>query len=121
MGNYSPLTLASTSPSSWLSSHSLPQSPNSQPSISSYSKLSKSFATSSPAGKEDSKANARVVEIFASHREAWRREEKHMVDQIHADLEEIACLRAKVAELKRSEAKLKARVEKLTKEVGERE
>ncbi|KAJ9693606.1 hypothetical protein PVL29_009526 [Vitis rotundifolia] len=56
--------------------------------------------------KEDSKANARVVEIFASHREAWRRDEKHM---------------AKVAELKRSEVQLKARVEDLTREVEERE
>ena len=71
--------------------------------------------------KEDSKANARVVEIFAGHREGWRREEKHMVDQIHAAAEEIACLRARVAELERSEAELKARVEELTREVGERE
>nr|CAN70037.1 hypothetical protein VITISV_015804 [Vitis vinifera] len=64
--------------------------------------------------KEDSKANARVVESFTGHREAWRREEKRMVDQIHAATEEITCLRAKVAELK-------ARVEELTREVGERE
>ncbi|XP_034680054.1 LOW QUALITY PROTEIN: myosin-14-like [Vitis riparia] len=71
--------------------------------------------------KEDSKANARVVEIFAGHREGWRREEKRMVDQIHAAAEEIACLRARVAELERSEAELKTRVEELTREVGERE
>ncbi|KAJ9707597.1 hypothetical protein PVL29_002572 [Vitis rotundifolia] len=71
--------------------------------------------------KEDSKANARVVEIFAGHREGWRREEKRMVDQIHAAAEEIACLRAKVAELERSEAELKARVKELTREAGERE
>ena len=50
--------------------------------------------------KEDSKANARVVEIFAGHREAWHREKKRMVDQIHTTVEEIACLRAKVAELR---------------------
>ena len=50
--------------------------------------------------KEDSKANARVVEIFTGHCEAWCRKEKHMVDQIHAAVEEITCLRAKVAELK---------------------
>lgn len=71
--------------------------------------------------KEDSKANARVVEIFAGHRHAWRGEEKRMADQIHAAAEEIACLRAKVAELERSEAELKARVEELNREVGERE
>lgn len=71
--------------------------------------------------KEDSKANARVVEIFAGHRQAWRMEEKRMTDQIHAAAEEIACLRAKVAELEASEAELKARVEELTREMGERE
>ena len=64
--------------------------------------------------KEDSKANARVVEFFIGHREAWRKVEKRMVDQIHAVTEEIACLRAKVAELK-------AKVDDLTREVGERE
>ena len=44
-----------------------------------------------------------------------------MVDQIHADLEEIACLRAKVGELEQFEVELKAMVEELTREVGERE
>ena len=44
-----------------------------------------------------------------------------MVDQIHTATEEIACLRAKVAKLERSDAELKARVEELTKEVGKRE
>ena len=44
-----------------------------------------------------------------------------MVDQIHTAAEEIACLRARVAELERSEAELKARVEELTREGGERE
>ena len=44
-----------------------------------------------------------------------------MVDQIHTAVEEIAYLRAKVAELELSEAELKARVEELTKEVGKRE
>ncbi|KAJ9703745.1 hypothetical protein PVL29_005153 [Vitis rotundifolia] len=71
--------------------------------------------------KEDSKANARVVKIFIGHREPWCREEKHMGDQIHAIAEEIAYLRAEVAELERFEAELKARVEELTREVGERE
>ena len=44
-----------------------------------------------------------------------------MVNQIHAAVEEIAYLRAQVAELERSEAKLKAMMEELTREVGERE
>ena len=44
-----------------------------------------------------------------------------MVDQIHTAVDEIACLRARVVELERYEAELKARVEELTKEVGERE
>ncbi|KAJ9703617.1 hypothetical protein PVL29_005088 [Vitis rotundifolia] len=64
---------------------------------------------------------ASIVEIFVSHREAWHREKKHMVDQIHTVIEEIACLRAKVEELERSEEELKARLEELTREVGERE
>ncbi|KAJ9672577.1 hypothetical protein PVL29_025980 [Vitis rotundifolia] len=42
--------------------------------------------------------------------------EKHMVDQIHAAAEKIACLRAKVVELEQSKAELKARVEELTRE-----
>ena len=69
--------------------------------------------------KEDSKANARVVEIFVSHYEAWHREKKRMVNQIHAVVEEITCLRAKVAELEWSEAELKANVEELTRGVRE--
>ncbi|RVX09312.1 hypothetical protein CK203_015201 [Vitis vinifera] len=48
MGNCSPPTLASASPSSWPSSHPPPQSSSSLPSISSCSKLSKSSAASSP-------------------------------------------------------------------------
>ena len=40
------------------------------------------------------------------------------MDQIHAAAKEIACLRAKVAELERSEAELKARMEEQTREVG---
>ena len=49
--------------------------------------------------QEDSKANARVVEIFASHRNAWQAEEKRLLQQIDAAAEEIACLRGRVAEL----------------------
>ncbi|KAJ9672560.1 hypothetical protein PVL29_025966 [Vitis rotundifolia] len=48
-------------------------------------------------------------------------EEKRMVDQIHTATEEITCLRAKVAELEWFEAKLKAKVDELTREVGEME
>ncbi|ESQ37421.1 hypothetical protein EUTSA_v10002556mg [Eutrema salsugineum] len=37
---------------------------------------------------EDSKANARVVEIFASHRNAWQEEEKRLQNRIHEMEEE---------------------------------
>lgn len=37
---------------------------------------------------EDSKANARVVEIFASHRNAWQEEEKRLLNRIHEMEEE---------------------------------
>ncbi|KAF8114114.1 hypothetical protein N665_0041s0003 [Sinapis alba] len=37
---------------------------------------------------EDSKANARVVEIFASHRNAWQEEEKRLQNRIHEVEEE---------------------------------
>ncbi|KAK7407051.1 hypothetical protein VNO78_08691 [Psophocarpus tetragonolobus] len=49
--------------------------------------------------QEDSKANARVVEIFASHRNAWQAEEKRLLQQIDAAAEEIGRLRRRVAEL----------------------
>lgn len=71
--------------------------------------------------QEDSKANARVVEIFATHRNAWQAEEKRLLRQIDTAAEEIARLRARVAELENSEAGSKARVEELEREVGERE
>lgn len=71
--------------------------------------------------QEDSKANARVVEIFASHRNAWQAEEKRLLRQIDEAAEEIARLRARVAELENLEAGSKARVEELEREVGERE
>ncbi|XP_027361503.1 golgin subfamily A member 6-like protein 2 [Abrus precatorius] len=64
--------------------------------------------------QEDSKANARVVEIFASHRNTWQAEEKRLLQQIDAAAEEIARLRSRVAELEES----KARVER---EVAERD
>ncbi|XP_059662010.1 uncharacterized protein LOC132308062 isoform X2 [Cornus florida] len=71
--------------------------------------------------KEDSKANARVVEIFASHRHAWQQEEKRLLQQIDAASEEIAHLRAKIEELEKVEAELKANVEELRREVVERD
>ncbi|XP_076901752.1 uncharacterized protein LOC143556270 [Bidens hawaiensis] len=49
--------------------------------------------------KEDSKANARVVEMFASHRHTWQQEEKRMLCQINDNVEEIASLKAKVEDL----------------------
>ncbi|KAJ1431157.1 hypothetical protein SESBI_07397 [Sesbania bispinosa] len=64
--------------------------------------------------QEDSKANARVAEIFASHRNAWRDEEKRLLRRIDAAEEEIARLRATAAESK-------ARVEELEREVAERD
>ncbi|KAI3694303.1 hypothetical protein L1987_77267 [Smallanthus sonchifolius] len=64
--------------------------------------------------KEDSKANARVVEIFASHRHGWQQEEKRLLRQIDEDVEEIANLRAKVEDLE-------IRVDELKREVSERD
>lgn len=64
--------------------------------------------------KEDSKANARVVEIFASHRHGWQQEEKRLLRQIDGNVEEIANLRAKVEELE-------IRVDELQREVSERD
>ncbi|KAK7252554.1 hypothetical protein RIF29_36591 [Crotalaria pallida] len=49
--------------------------------------------------QEDSKANARVVEIFASHRNTWQAEEKRLVMQAEAAEEEVGRLRERVAEL----------------------
>ncbi|XP_076920064.1 uncharacterized protein LOC143581083 isoform X2 [Bidens hawaiensis] len=64
--------------------------------------------------KEDSKANARVVEIFASHRHSWQQEEKRLLRQIDDNVEEIANLRAKVEDLE-------IRVDGLQREVNERD
>ncbi|CAL0313082.1 unnamed protein product [Lupinus luteus] len=71
--------------------------------------------------QEDSKANARVVEIFATHRNAWQAEEKRLLRQIDAAAEEIARLRARVEELESGEGESNAKVEELEKEVGERD
>lgn len=71
--------------------------------------------------QEDSKANARVVEIFASHRNAWQVEEKRLLHQIDAASEEMAVLRAKVEDLEREKGEWQQRIQDLEREVGERE
>ncbi|KAK2662015.1 hypothetical protein Ddye_000589 [Dipteronia dyeriana] len=68
--------------------------------------------------KEDSKANARVVEIFASHRNAWQSEERHMLQQIDAATEEAASLRSKVEEMERERLESKKRLEELEEMIG---
>ncbi|XP_071693776.1 uncharacterized protein [Rutidosis leptorrhynchoides] len=64
--------------------------------------------------KEDAKANARVVEIFASHRHGWQQEEKKLLRQIDENVEEIANLKAKIEDLE-------IRVDELKREVNERD
>lgn len=71
--------------------------------------------------KEDSKANARVVEIFASHRHAWQQEEKRLLHQIDVNAEEIAHLRAKLEEFEKSEVGFKSNLEELKREIYERD
>ncbi|MQM04316.1 hypothetical protein Taro_037113 [Colocasia esculenta] len=70
---------------------------------------------------EDSKANARVVEIFASHRNAWQQEERRLLAQIDAAADEIAALRKMVGELEAAAAELRAEGERLRREVSERD
>ncbi|KAL6183774.1 hypothetical protein ACLB2K_045185 [Fragaria x ananassa] len=71
--------------------------------------------------KEDSKANARVVEIFASHRNAWQAEEKRLLSQIDAAEREMASLNARVEELEKSRDDSESRICELEREVGERD
>ncbi|XP_027080112.1 uncharacterized protein LOC113779104 isoform X1 [Coffea eugenioides] len=71
--------------------------------------------------KEDSKANARVVEIFASHRHAWQQEEKRLLQQIDESAEETAHLRGKVEDFEKLEAELRANIEELKRDVSERD
>ncbi|PIN24035.1 hypothetical protein CDL12_03221 [Handroanthus impetiginosus] len=71
--------------------------------------------------KEDSKANARVVEIFASHRHAWQQEEKRLLQQIDECNEEMAYLKGKVEEFEGVESDLKANIEDLKREISERD
>ncbi|XP_022737083.1 myosin heavy chain, skeletal muscle, adult isoform X3 [Durio zibethinus] len=61
--------------------------------------------------KEDSKANARVVEIFASHRNAWQAEEKQLLQQIEDQ-------RARIEELERDTHESKRRIEELQDMIG---
>ncbi|XP_073131884.1 uncharacterized protein [Henckelia pumila] len=71
--------------------------------------------------KEDSKANARVVEIFASHRHAWQQEEKRLLHQIDEGCEEIAFLKGKIEEFESVRAELEGNVQDLRREVSERD
>lgn len=71
--------------------------------------------------KEDSKANARVVEIFASHRHAWQQEEKRLLQQIDESAEEIVHLRGKVEDLEKLESELRTNIEDLKREIAERD
>ncbi|KAL3500119.1 hypothetical protein ACH5RR_039212 [Cinchona calisaya] len=71
--------------------------------------------------KEDSKANARVVEIFASHRHAWQQEEKRLLQQIDESAETIAHLRGKVEDFEKLEAELRSNIEELKRDVNERD
>ncbi|XP_065877082.1 uncharacterized protein [Euphorbia lathyris] len=71
--------------------------------------------------KEDSKANARVVEIFASHRNAWQAEEKRLLHQIDAATEELASLRATLEDFHSERGDWKAKIHDLEREVTERE
>lgn len=71
--------------------------------------------------KEDSKANARVVEIFASHRNAWQAEEKRLLHQIDSANQEVAHLNARIAEFEKAEADSRARIDHLKRELAERD
>ncbi|KAK9928242.1 hypothetical protein M0R45_025388 [Rubus argutus] len=71
--------------------------------------------------KEDSKANARVVEIFASHRNAWQAEEKRLLHQIDAAEREMASLHARIEQLEKARDDSASRICELEREVGERE
>ncbi|KAJ4829413.1 hypothetical protein Tsubulata_006602 [Turnera subulata] len=63
--------------------------------------------------KEDSKANARVVEIFATHRNAWQAEERRLLQQIDAAGEEAAALRAKLREVEKEREECRDRIHDL--------
>ena len=68
--------------------------------------------------KEDLKANVRVVEIFATHRNTWQAEERRLLQQIDAANEEMPNLRSKIEEMEREKAESKRRVEELEEMIG---
>ncbi|XP_057521187.1 uncharacterized protein LOC130801362 [Amaranthus tricolor] len=71
--------------------------------------------------QEDSKANARVVEIFATHRNAWQQEERRLLRRLDESAEEISRLRSRLAEAEAHEDQLLSEAENLRREVGERD
>lgn len=64
--------------------------------------------------KEDSKANARVVEIFATHRQAWQQDERRLLQRAESAEAEAERLGERVVELE-------AELERLEREIGERD
>ncbi|KAL2901004.1 Ankyrin repeat domain-containing protein 35 [Bienertia sinuspersici] len=71
--------------------------------------------------QEDSKANARVVEIFATHRNAWQQEERRLLRRLDDSSEEISRLRSRIAEIETREAQLLADADELRRQVAERD
>ncbi|XP_074283202.1 uncharacterized protein LOC141607749 [Silene latifolia] len=71
--------------------------------------------------QEDSKANARVVEIFATHRNSWQQEERRLLRRLDDSSEEISRLRSRLSEAESREGQLLAEVEDLRRDVGERD
>lgn len=67
--------------------------------------------------REDSKANARVAEIFATHRHAWQEEEKRLLHEIDEGNQEISYLKGKIGEFERLEAEMRTSVEGLKREI----
>ncbi|KAL8503605.1 hypothetical protein ACS0TY_022367 [Phlomoides rotata] len=71
--------------------------------------------------KEDFKANARVVEIFATHRHAWQQAEKRLLQQIDDCNDEISYLKTKLEDFDGVEAEFKASIQDLKREISERD
>ncbi|KAG1355423.1 hypothetical protein COCNU_07G015350 [Cocos nucifera] len=71
--------------------------------------------------REDAKANARVAEIFSGHRHAWHQEERRLLHQHSAAANEIDALKARISDLEKTEADLRSSVEKLERQVSERD
>ncbi|KAJ0093497.1 hypothetical protein Patl1_26395 [Pistacia atlantica] len=68
--------------------------------------------------KEDLKANARVVEIFATQKNKRQVEERQLLQQIDAANEEMASLRSKIEEMETEKAESNRRVEELEEIIG---